>query len=76
MTKPPILHTDLLGRNISLGDYVAFPDSNTLKIGVVDKINPKMLRLIPRGRKWTVNKYPHDVVRLEGPDLTVFLLKN
>ena len=69
-------HKDILGRVLNVGDYVAYPDSNQLKIGKVEKLHNKMVR-VTTGRQWraTVNKYPIDITKLDGPDLTVFLLK-
>lgn len=72
MAKPIPEHKDLLGRLLDVGDYVAYPDSNTMKMGKIDKLNPKMIRI--QGR-WPVNKYPKDTVKLDGPDLTMYLLK-
>lgn len=68
-------HKDILGRVLNVGDYVAYPDSNQTKIGKIDKLNQKMVR-VTTGREWisTVNKYPKDTVKLEGPDLTMYLL--
>lgn len=72
MAKEIPEHRDILNRVLSVGDYVAYPDSNHLKMGKIEKINPKMIRI--QGR-WSVNKYPKDTVKLEGPDLVMHLLK-
>ena len=76
MAKQAPEHKDILGRVLNVGDYIAYPDSNQLRIGKVDKINPKMIR-VSTGRAWrtTVNKYPSDTTKLEGPDLVMSLLK-
>lgn len=68
-------HKDILGRVLNVGDYVAYPDSNMLKTGKIDKLNQKMVR-VTTSNTWrtTVNKYPEHTVKLDGPDLTVFLL--
>jgi hypothetical protein len=75
MAKPPPEHKDILGRVLNVGDYVAYPDSNQLRIGKIDKLNLKMIR-VTTGRSWrsTTNKYPKDTTKLDGPDLTVYLL--
>ena len=65
-------HRDILGDMLSVGDYVAYPDSNALKVGIIEKLNPKMIRI--KGN-YVVHKYPYDVVKLDGPMLTVYLLK-
>ncbi len=69
-------HKDILGRVLAVGDYVAYPDSNGLRLGKLDKLNQKMVRVVT-GRQWrsTVNKYPIDTVKLDGPDLVMYLLK-
>ena len=67
-------HRDILGTVLALGDYVAYPEANNLRIGVIKKLNPKMIRVKGLSR-WDVQKYPNDVVKLDGPLLTAYLLK-
>lgn len=76
MAKQVPEHRDILNRVLAVGDYVAYPDSNTMKMGKIDKLNQKMVR-VTTGRQWrtTVNKYPKDTVKLDGPDLVMHLLK-
>lgn len=76
MAKEIPEHRDVLGRVLSVGDYIAYPDFNHLKIGRVDKLNPKMIR-VATGNQWrsTTNKYSGDTTKLDGPDLVVYLLK-
>ena len=76
MAKAVPKHRDILNRILAVGDYVAYPDSNTMKMGKIDKLNQKMVR-VTTGKEWrsTVNKYPKDTVKLDGPDLVMYLLK-
>jgi hypothetical protein len=76
MAKEIPEHKDILGRVLNVGDHVAYPDSNSLRLGKIDKLNQKMVR-ITTGKEWrsTVNKYPIDTVKLDGPDLVMYLLK-
>lgn len=76
MAKAVPEHRDILNRILAVGDYVAYPDSNTMKMGKIDKLNQKMVR-VTTGKEWrsTVNKYPKDTVKLDGPDLVMYLLK-
>lgn len=76
MAKEMPEHKDILGRVLNVGDHVAYPDSNHLRIGKIDKLNQKMVR-VTTGREWrsTVNKYPLDTTKLDGPDLVMYLLK-
>ena len=77
MTKPVPEHRDKLGRLLKMGDCIAFPSGNSLMIGVVKKINPKMIGVGKLGKSsWACNKYPQDCVLLEGPDVSMYLLKN
>ena len=69
-------HTDKLGRLIKVGDFVAFSDRNSLEVGIVKKLNPKMIGVGRIKSKWSQNKYPQDIVRLEGPEVSIYLLKN
>lgn len=78
--KVEISHRDRLDRKINLGDCVAFSFSSHLCIGIIDKLNPKMVRIKELGRKsnWTgsYNRYPQDVVLLQGPEVSIYLLKH
>lgn len=77
MTKEIPVHKDKLGRNIDIGDFVAFPQSNSLYVGKITKLNPKMIKVLSLPKaKSDYNKYPIDVVKLEASDMTWFLLKN
>ena len=70
-------HKDKLGRLLKVGDCVAYPGSNMLFIGIVKKLNPKMVGVAKLGKgNWgPKNKYPEDLVLLDGPDVTMWLLK-
>ena len=75
-------HQDLLGRALSVGDCVVYPQANALHIGTVIKLTPKMVKVkkvkVSPSRWYTgeANKYPSDLVKVEGPEVTMFLLKN
>lgn len=75
-------HNDKLGAKIELGSCVAYPDGNHLHIGTVKKLNPKMIKISKFNdvsRKWTrstINKYPDDCIVIEGPRVTMYLIKN
>lgn len=80
MAKEIINHSDKLGRVLTVGDYVVYPNGNTMSIGTVKKFSPKMIRVseVPTG-KWRgmeTNKYPWDTVKVDGPEVTMFLIKN
>lgn len=69
-------HRDLLGQPLTIGDCVVFPSSNTMYVGTVTKLNPKMIKVRRVGTrsKWEQNKYPQDLVRVSGPEVTMYLL--
>jgi hypothetical protein len=72
-------HCDKLGRKLSVGDCVVYPQHNSLVVGTIKKFNPKMIKVskVPASR-WggETNKYPSDLVRVDGPEVTMFLIKN
>lgn len=70
-------HKDKLGRLIQIGDFVAYPESNSLCVGTIIKINPKMVKVARVAKnRWESNKYPQDCVKLEQSDMTWYILKN
>jgi hypothetical protein len=75
MAKEIPQHKDKLGRLLKVGDCVAYPDSNSLEVGIIKKLNPKMIGVAKLKAKWTRNKYPQDIVLLEGPEVSMYLLK-
>jgi hypothetical protein len=76
VTKPAPQHSDLFGTSLAVGDCVVFPQSNSMRVATVIKLNPKMVGVRPVGsRSTTYNKYPQDLVRVEGAVVTMYLLK-
>jgi hypothetical protein len=75
MSKEIPTHKDKLGRLITVGDFVAFPDRNSLEVGVVKKLNPKMIGVGRIKSQCTQNKYPQDLIKVEGPEVSMYLLK-
>ena len=80
MSKPSPEHKDKLGRLITEGDFVAYPERNSLQFGKVMKLNNKMVGVVPVISKYkayrNTNKYPADLVRLDAQDMTWYMLKN
>jgi len=79
-TKAAIEHRDKLGKLLAVGDAVCYPCQNSLELGTVKKLNPKMVKVFEAGRadsKWYSgsNKYPEDLVKIDGPEVTMYLLK-
>jgi hypothetical protein len=79
MSKEIPEHRDKLGRLLSVGDAVCYPYHNSLELGTVKKLNPKMVKVWEVGRHsmWYTgaNKYPGDLVKVDGPEVSMYLLK-
>jgi hypothetical protein len=80
MAKAIPEHRDKLGRVLAVGDAVCYPCQNSLDLGTVKKLNPKMVKVMEAGRsasKWYTgsNKYPSDLVKVEGAEVTMYLLR-
>jgi hypothetical protein len=80
MAKAIPEHKDKLGRVLAVGDAVCYPCQNSLDLGTVKKLNPKMVKVMEAGRsasKWYTgsNKYPSDLVKVEGAEVTMYLLR-
>lgn len=70
-------HQDLLGQPINVGDCVAVAHGHFLFVAQVIKLNPKMVKVqrLGRGRVWSINKYPNEMIVLDPQDVTFYLLK-
>ena len=78
MAKTPPEHRDKLGRLLTLGDCVVYPQSNSMIIGTIQKMNPKMIKVasVPKGWPYESLKYPQDLIKIDGPEVTMYLIKN
>lgn len=81
------MHTDALGKSISLNDYVAYPQANRLMLGRVTKLANKMVvieSVIKKAKnKYTTElkeiyrKYPNDCVIVDqDAGLTMYVIRN
>ena len=81
------MHTDALGKDIAVDDYVAFPQANRLMIGKVKKLSNKMLiieaiikkKLNRRTGDYieTYRKYPKDSVVVDkDAGLTMYVIRH
>jgi hypothetical protein len=71
-------HCDILGQPLVVGDCVVYPVMNTMYVGTVTKLNPKMVKVKRVGtrRSSEQNKYPADLAKVNGAEVTMYLLKN
>jgi hypothetical protein len=75
-TKPPVQHSDLFGQPLEIGDCVVYPRSNSMTVGTVAKINPKMVGVKGVSSRWAdCNKYPQELVKVSGSEVTMYLLR-
>jgi len=75
---------DILGNKIAIGCYVAFPDDDrhstwraALSIGIVEKINKKMLtiiRVVPMGNKKKKHIYSKDTIIVNSNEVFALLI--
>lgn len=79
MSKESVIHQDILGQPVEVGNYVAVSHHNSLYICKVGKITNKMVRVHPlkgyRSRSGWL-KYTSEIVILSGPDAMVYILKH
>ena len=76
------MHKDFLKRDLAIGDYVVFPAPyGGMKLGKIIRFSPKQIRVewTYKGNRGTVgamdaSRYSNQCVRVEGPDLTMYLL--
>lgn len=73
-------HKDSLNQVLAKGDCVAFCHQNQMFIGIIKKINPIMIRVEKLGKKqrWgpdAYNKYPAQCVKLDGPHVSMYIIK-
>lgn len=77
----PIQHHDKLGQPLLINDFVAFPLHNHLEVGLITKLNAKMVRVkkIEPPKRWEsaqFNRYPHDCIKVEGPIVSMYIIKH
>ena len=78
LPRMDVTHRDILGQPLAVGDVVVFPSSNTMYVGTITKLNPKMVKVkrVATNSSWEQNKYPSDLARVSGAEVTMYLLKN
>lgn len=81
------MHTDALGKEITINDYVAYPQANKLMLGRVTKLANKMVvieSVVKKAKnKYTselkeiYRKYPNDCVIVDrDAGLTMYVIRN
>ena len=70
-----IEHYDKFKRLIKVGDCIAFANHNTIECGIVKKLTAKMVRFSLIGRTSLHFRYPNDMIVIDGPEITMYILK-
>ena len=72
------IHKDLLGKDITVGSHVAAPHYNTMVLGRVLALTPKMVKIskLNESYKNEIKKYAWECVLLEPDDITYYILRN
>lgn len=80
MSEEEIKHKDILGNVIAVEDTVVAPDGRRdLKIGIVKRLSPKMITVETLGRNGRIGSkllYPGDVLVVDDPKVTLYMLKH
>lgn len=71
-----IVHYDKLNKEIKVNDFVVFPSHNMLEFGIVKKVTPKMIKLCRLGKTSTIQRYPSEMLVLEGSEVTMYILRH
>jgi hypothetical protein len=75
-SKTPVQHSDLFGQPLEIGDCVVYPRSNSMMVGTVVRHTPKMTNVKGVSSRWAdCNKYPQELVKVSGSEVTMYLLK-
>jgi hypothetical protein len=74
-SKTLVQHSDLFGQALEPGDCVVYPRSNTMMVGTVARHTPKMVNVKGIERWGDCNKYPQELVKVSGSEVTMYLLR-
>ena len=68
---------DFLGRDLAVGDFVIFMEKGyrNLKLAQIERLTPTTVMISWGQKDWEkLRQTPTQLVKVEGPDLTFFLL--
>jgi hypothetical protein len=84
--KSVITHSDILGQELKVNDFVAYPSSsglgrNQLKVGKIVDLTPKMVKVVHMLRRSVyeakiTTRYPKDCILLDDTLITLYILKH
>lgn len=73
------MHLDKFDTPIAVGEYVIFPRNGHLKIGLVQKLCAKMIKVAVLGKKGfqqSKHIYSVDCLKIDEHRVTMYILKN
>lgn len=72
------IHRDHFGKELTLGDWVVYSRNDVMRIGVVKKLNLKTMAVgrSGKGTAYQVVRAGANIIKLDGADLTMYLLKS
>ncbi len=69
--------TDFFSKPLAEGDYVVFSTKSlSITVGVIIKINPRTIKVLDIKSKAEYLLKSNDVLKIDGPDLTLYLMRN
>lgn len=71
-----IKHSDKLGSELLVGDFVLAPYGNRkTMVAQIKKLSPKMITITKIGAKSSAHAYPDETVKLDPNLVTMYLLR-
>jgi|TARA_B110000503_G_C6773689_1_gene260408 hypothetical protein len=70
-------YSDKIEQQLGLGDCVIYSWGSGVMLGTVVKFTPKMITVKSTTKRGYISrKYSNDVIKIEGPAVTMYLIKN
>ena len=76
-----LIMKDFLGKDLKIGDAVSLviPRYRDIAVGVITRATAKKLVINyfdeSNKRTWKAHKYPKQLIKVDGPELSMYLLK-
>jgi len=84
MPKPQPEHKDYLGHDLEIGDCVVYSTNNLFQLGRITKFGEKQIRIVGYDyarKNWRTGetrgdlKYPNQCLKVDGEEVTLYLLQ-
>ena len=72
-----IVHKDMFGRDVAVGDTIAYCQYNFLYIGTISKLTTKRVHVNKLGENtnWGSQQLPGTFLKIDDPAITTWMLK-